>query len=1641
MSQTNHGRHAKATPRGGAGMVRRGGLVAAALAVLVAAIVAIPALAALAAGQPTIEITPVGTPDTELINGEDVYGSAAKYTVTVTMDSDYELVEDQTTITGSKGAVTLDESTGWSVATSQDGTMVFYTRTVTVGESSHNTITVNAAYQGRAEEGAPAPELERVEQSYSRPVTVDMSAPEVTITMSQTTIGSADGADYFGEDGLYATIEVKDPTFDTEEARIVSARHPVAGAEVDWAQSSTKEDTYVATFDDFRLGKSGSLKDYMTVSVGDGFNHETEFEYGDAGTYDKDGTALTGAEFSVDTSRPSISFTLNDKAPQENNHFAKNVEVAVTVTMSKYGSTNLDDDDSWVKLDRGTDEQDRQTYVYTKTFSEEGSQSLTVTANKTIKGEETASVDFTIDKTAPTMRVDFNDLDPVEGSYFNDARTAKIIVGEALGFSADEMKVLVNGEEHDLTWSTSGSTHTTEVVFAEDGTYELEVSGSDLAGNDAVMEDDAIQTEYSSGEFIIDTTDPTIKVTYNNDNAQNDKYYKEDREFTIVAKDANLDVDELVVTKDDSVLEDAGWEEQSDGSYKAVVEFNTDGAHSLKVQAQDKSDNSATYESGEFVIDKTDPVIKVEWRDDGAEDEKAYFNGHRTATITVEEDNFASRLIQINTTGKVGEWNEEEQSVTVTFDTDDQHRLAVQGFDLAGNSSKMIDRRFVVDTQPPVLKVEFEDKDAYADKDGSTAYYDAVRVAKITVVEKNFNPSCVTVTGAGEKGTWEDGENDVHTLVVRFPGDVDPYEMNVSVSDRAGNEGVNAEDEPFEYESGAFVVDEIDPEVSIKLNKSHVQTYSGSDYFADAPTATVTVRDANFKPSASSIDVNGGTVSEWFEGETDSEGVTTWTATVAFSEGVGRTMTVNATDWAARKTVNPYGQFTVDAEGTELVSGTLVADLTAPEVTSASVNHNPSNNYGDNYYFNVATTLTVNVADNIGMESLTMADADDGTYVLDNQVNVGATSGSVVVAFLDGYDFDREVIVRTTDIAGNYRYWSISPTGEVKAVNYADPSNEPVFDGTYPESMLQDTVFPVVSLSGVTPGTYYNSPQSVLLSVEELNIPILKTYEPDQVVLTVTRVAGDASAATTTWTRPVSQLTSTGAGIGYALSEPLSADGHYTVSAQVTDPALNQATAELAEFTIDQTAPVVEVTFDNNDVRNGKYYKAGRTATITVTEHNFDPSLITIETNGSVGGWSTSGDVHTATVSFTTDGVYNLSVSGADMAGNAMAAYQVDEFVVDLQAPEITFDGVEDQTAYNDSVQPAIIFTDEANFDANGVSYTITGTKNGEVTYETFVSDQEQGQTVTYADFVREAEVDDIYTIDASLTDLAGNETEGTITFSVNRFGSTFRVLDAGSYAENNGYLLEGRDVVVEEINVSGVESEKHAVTVTEGTSVSKLALNETPQATGYTIDEETSEDPESNGWSVYTYRIPAGNFVRDGRYHVSVESEDLAANTNTSSNYYDREEGKTAAAEVDFILDTTDPVVTSLNIEDGAVYETGTYEGTFTVVENIGVQGVEVLVDGEAVEVTDDGYGNYSFKVESASFTPRSLSITATDLAGRTGSAGADDFRVTTDIFELHLPWVIAGIVAVVVVAGGLICFFVIKRRRDEDEDAKKAA
>ena len=58
-------------------------------------------------------------------------------------------------------------------------------------------------------------------------------------------------------------------------------------------------------------------------------------------------------------------------------------------------------------------------------------------------------------------------------------------------------------------------------------------------------------------------------------------------------------------------------------------------------------------------------------------------------------------------------------------------------------------------------------------------------------------------------------------------------------------------------------------------------------------------------------------------------------------------------------------------------------------------------------------------------------------------------------------------------------------------------------------------------------------------------------------------------------------------------------------------------------YKIDTTAPRIEISYDNQNVQNGKYYNAPRTATIKVYERNFDPSLASLKAVGytSISNW------------------------------------------------------------------------------------------------------------------------------------------------------------------------------------------------------------------------------------------------------------------------------------------------------------------------------------------------------------------------------------------------------------------------------------
>lgn len=451
------------------------------------------------------------------------------------------------------------------------------------------------------------------------------------------------------------------------------------------------------------------------------------------------------------------------------------------------------------------------------------------------------------------------------------------------------------------------------------------------------------------------------------------------------------------------------------------------------------------------------------------------------------------------------------------------------------------------------------------------------------------------------------------------------------------------------------------------------------------------------------------------------------------------------------------------------------------------------------------------------------------------------------------------------------------------------------------------------------------------------------------------------------------------------------ADGDYTFDISYKDNAGNKAPVfPQQKFTLDKTVPVINVAYNNNAAANGSYYKASRTATISITEHNFDTSKITVtgtaSDNGApssfpaVSGWSTRGDVHTASISYAADGKYSFDIAYTDMAGNVAADYAMDEFIVDQTAPELAITGVADMSANKVDVIPVVTYSD-TNFNKNAVSINLTGANRGPVDLVGSYSDASNGQVFTFKNFEKSKEHDDLYTLTATLTDFAGNITTETIRFSVNRFGSVY-VFDEALKAIDGKYVQNETDVIVTETNVDSLKPETIKVKMTKNGTPSDLA-----EGTDYTVTEKGG----AGQWSQYTYVVSKKLFMGDGRYTVAFYSEDAAGNVNENID-------ETKKAEISFGIDKTAPVIVPIDIESGEQYPVESKPVSVSIKDNLVLEGAKVYLNGNEVEHQANGE-NYTFSIGSSN-DKQQVKIVAVDAAGNELSKEVEDLLVSTNPF-----------------------------------------
>lgn len=535
----------------------------------------------------------------------------------------------------------------------------------------------------------------------------------------------------------------------------------------------------------------------------------------------------------------------------------------------------------------------------------------------------------------------------------------------------------------------------------------------------------------------------------------------------------------------------------------------------------------------------------------------------------------------------------------------------------------------------------------------------------------------------------------------------------------------------------------------------------------------------------------------------------------------------------------------------------------------------------------------------------------------------------------------------------------------------------------------------------------------------------------------------------------------------YTMNYVFTKDGDYQISVSATDAAANgnqpvvysNPTVDTA-FTIDKTAPVIRVSYDNNDAANGRYFKEARVATLTVTEHNFDPERITYTRSAmrsgepielpAVSEWSSNGNVHTATITYDVDGDYTFEIAMEDMAGNIAAAADYEgavaegDFTIDttMERPVIT--GVENGKAYPDKVVPVIRFED-INYADHEIR--LLRTRKGEIDQdvtEQFIQDlttTTSGGSGSNDTFDRIPENDGIYQLSVKVTDKAGNEATEQVVFTVNRFGSVYAF---------DGYLVSVQDAYLQKIEKDLVITEYNPNRLLEGSVQILITHDGDPlEEVAYTVDTAVNAYTQvgESGWYQYEYTIDRSNFTKDGIYKLTIASEDEAGNMPETLNYEE--------CDAVFRVDTTPAEITNVTGLENARVDAESQKVAFEVFDAIGLKKILVYVNDEVIGEFEelDNIISYSNSVELKEGSSQKVRIVVEDLAGNITDTDSSDFApafafqkeitITTNALILWyadkpLFWgsILAGLA---VINGGIVSAAAIRRRKKKQNRIEK--
>lgn len=828
------------------------------------------------------------------------------------------------------------------------------------------------------------------------------------------------------------------------------------------------------------------------------------------------------------------------------------------------------------------------------------------------------------------------------------------------GLTVEEAEKIAAYLLDSANWTNDGDTYTATVTIASDARYALNITCTDKAGN---------VTSYDAAAFVMDHNAATaLEVAYSDSvkfwsdvlNVITFGTYNAEKELivTVTAKDeiSGVNYFEYVFTEQGKEFSDANvsvvypvelLNEKDASVASASFDIPPEIKGYVSFRVVDMAGNvSQWYHDANAIkiVDITAPeTLPIQYSEpvnmwdeilDSITFGFASYNKETKLNVTISAtDNLAGvDYFEYVVTTQGEEFNEDSKQIAAAVPSEEDETLASFTFEIlpeargyvsfravdkAGNTSEWYhdaNAIKIVDTIAPTFDIAYGENYNAVDMDGDEIvdglYYGGDANLTLKITEANFYGEDVKVfvskDGAEAEQIAADSikwnlVEDHYEAVVTLSGEGD-YVLTVDYKDRSENAMAT-------FTSERIVIDETAPEVSIAygLNAENGVTVEDRTYFAAVQTATVTIKEKNFRAdevilTITAVDVQGNPIMVAEQKLSD---------IISASANIQGNWTEYEANWRRaddtfelQLTFDTEANYTVDVAYTDLAGHAsadytpdlFTVDMTAPQNIKIAYSLEEAPSYQgsvDNVlYYNGDMWVIITATEDISpidqfVYSYIKA---EGVSDVNKELLDGILDNSVITregnTFTASFYIPKEKIAECGDqFNGTVKFHTIDRAGNSSMENALSDSQIVVVDNIVPKLMNVSFGEPAQTIHGVD---YFANAINATIVINEAN------FFGTDVEVSVSTDGGSFKPVKVRWYNNSADR--------HTGSFTLDAEGTYVVQIAYKDRSTNEMKSYTSgKMIVDTTAPKIEV----SQIAHGTANNADTIGfTLKVTDNN-----------------------------------------------------------------------------------------------------------------------------------------------------------------------------------------------------------------------------------------------------------------------------------------------------------------------------------------------------------------------------------------------------------------------------------------------------